>query len=98
MRHSKYTKEPRLGRLKDANLAARRRGEIVRHAINQFASNGYAGTNLDAIAADAGCAKGTVYLYFVSKRDLFCASVDHVMFSMVERVGITEKGDPLDQL
>ena len=72
------------GRPRDDELAARRRAEIVRHAIVEFARSGYAGADLDAIAANAGCSKGTLYNYFASKGELFSASVDQVMFTMVE--------------
>jgi AcrR family transcriptional regulator len=86
------------GRPRDDELPARRRADIVRHAIDEFARHGYAGADLDAIAANAGCSKGTLDNYFASKGDLFGASVDHVMFSMVEAAGVKEEGDPLEQL
>jgi AcrR family transcriptional regulator len=86
------------GRPRDDELPARRRADIVRHAIEEFARHGYAGADLDAIAASAGCSKGTLYNYFASKGDLFSASVDHVMFTMVEAAGVKEEGDPLEQL
>jgi AcrR family transcriptional regulator len=87
------------GRPKDDELAARRRADIVRHAIDEFARRGYAGADLDVIAAHAGCSKGTLYNYFKSKGDLFAASVDHVLFGMKEAVGTLDEGeDPIDQL
>jgi AcrR family transcriptional regulator len=86
------------GRPRDEQLAERRRAEIVRHAIDEFARHGFNGADLDAIARNAGCAKGTLYNYFESKGDLFSASVDHVMFSMVEAVGTRDEGDPVEQL
>jgi AcrR family transcriptional regulator len=88
----------RPGRPKVVGLRARRRAEIVKHAIAEFARSGYADADLDAIAAHAGCSKGTLYNYFASKGELFNASVDHVMFSMVEAAGINDQGDTLDQL
>jgi AcrR family transcriptional regulator len=87
------------GRPKDDQLPARRRADIVRHAIDEFARRGYAGADLDVIAANAGCSKGTLYNYFTSKGDLFAASVDHVMFGMKEAVGnLDDEQDPIDQL
>jgi len=92
-------KRPGPGRPKDDQLAARRRADIVRHAIDEFARRGYAGADLDVIAANAGCSKGTLYNYFKSKGDLFAASVDHVMFGMKEAVGtLDDDKDPIDQL
>jgi AcrR family transcriptional regulator len=92
------TKRAGPGRPKDDELAARRRRDIVRHAIDEFARRGYAGADLEVIAANAGCSKGTVYNYFASKGELFGASVDHVMEGMVEAAGVNEEGDPLKQL
>jgi AcrR family transcriptional regulator len=91
-------KHARPGRPKDDQLAARRRREIVQHAIEEFARRGYNGADLDVIAREAGCSKGTLYNYFSSKGDLFSASVDHVMFSMVEAAGVRDEGDGVEQL
>jgi AcrR family transcriptional regulator len=91
-------KRPGPGRPRDDELAARRRADIVKHAIEEFARHGFAGADLDAIAASAGCSKGTLYNYFRSKGDLFSASVDHVMFSLVKAVGASDDGDPLEQV
>jgi AcrR family transcriptional regulator len=91
-------KRPGPGRPRDDELAARRRAEIVQHAIEEFARHGFAGADLDAIAASAGCSKGTLYNYFRSKGDLFSASVDHVMFSLVKAIGANDDGDPLEQV
>lgn len=100
MPESKQQKRAGPGRPRDDELAARRRSEIVRHAIGEFARSGYAGADLDVIAANAGCSKGTLYNYFASKGELFAASVDHVMFTMKEAAGIEEEGagDALDLL
>jgi AcrR family transcriptional regulator len=45
--------------------------EILRAALKCFAERGFAATRLDEIAARAGVTKGTVYLYFRSKEELF---------------------------
>ena len=54
-----------------ANLAARRRGEIIIAAARVFDANGYAATTMDAVAAEAKVAKGSLYNYFPSKHSLF---------------------------
>jgi AcrR family transcriptional regulator len=95
---SSRKKKARPGRPRDRDLPARRRSQIIHHAIDEFARNGFRGADLDVIAANAGCSKGTLYNYFSSKGDLFSASVDHVMFSMVEAVDDTDEGDPLERL
>lgn len=92
-------KQPGPGRPRDDELADRRRREIVRHAIDEFARNGFNGADLDAIAANAACSKGTLYNYFESKGALFSASVDHVMFSLVDALGDKgDEGDPVEQV
>jgi AcrR family transcriptional regulator len=89
---------PSPGRPRDDGLAARRREQILRHAIQHFARDGYANADLDALAADVGCAKGTLYRYFENKADLFQQSVDLVMRELLAATAAAESGDPLDQL
>lgn len=48
-----------------------RRGEILTAAEKIFDARGYAATTMDAVAAEAGISKGSIYNYFHSKRDLF---------------------------
>ena len=47
--------------------------EILEAALASFAEKGFAGTRMDDIAARAGITKGTIYLYFKSKEELFKA-------------------------
>src|ERR1700730_11755590 len=54
-------------------LSEWRHKEILEAARRIFASLGYAGTNVEEIAKEAGMAKGTVYLYFKSKEEVFAA-------------------------
>ena len=89
---------PGPGRPRDDALAARRRDDILRHAIRHFARDGYASADLDALAADVGCAKGTLYRYFESKADLFHHSVDLVMRELIAAAHASPSEDPLDQL
>jgi AcrR family transcriptional regulator len=49
--------------------------EICRAALEVFAEKGFAAAKLDEIAARAGVAKGTLYLYFKDKEDLFRAVI-----------------------
>ncbi len=44
-------------------------------ALDVFAAEGFAAARLDDVAQAAGVAKGTIYLYFKSKEDLFEAIV-----------------------
>ena len=49
--------------------------EIVTAAREVFARTGFAGTRLDDVAEKVGISKGTIYLYFDTKEDLFKACV-----------------------
>jgi len=86
------------GRPRDESLPARRREEILDSATRLFARRGYPDTDLDSIAAELGVAKGTLYNYFPSKRDLFLAAVDRGVADLHRTIhaGIDPKGDGLD--
>ena len=64
-----------LGRSKKEVLLEFRTSEILAAARAVFALHGYGPATVDEIADAAGVAKGTVYLYFPSKRDLFLATL-----------------------
>src|SRR5260370_1358208 len=48
-----------------------RRAQVLRHAKRIFARKGYHRTNVADIIARARIARGTFYLYFQNKKDLF---------------------------
>lgn len=48
-----------------------RPGEILEAALTVFAEKGFAAARMEDIAAKAGVTKGTIYLYFQSKEDVF---------------------------
>ena len=48
-----------------------RPGEILDAALKVFAQKGFAAARMDDIAKTAGVTKGTIYLYFQSKEDVF---------------------------
>ena len=52
-----------------------KRKAILEAAKNLFLSNGYDGSSMDAIAAEAGVSKLTVYSHFTDKETLFSAAV-----------------------
>jgi AcrR family transcriptional regulator len=61
-----------------ADLVAEfRTAEIMGAARDVFARKGFSETTMDDIADAAGLAKGTLYLYFKSKRDLYMAALKH---------------------
>ena len=74
------TPKPRWVRRKEA-----RPSELVAAALELFVEKGYAGTRLEDVAAHAGVSKGTLYLYFENKEDLFKAVVrDNVVARISE--------------
>ena len=52
-----------------------RPGELLEAALDLFVEKGFAGTKVEEVAARAGVSKGTLFLYFASKDDLFKAVV-----------------------
>jgi AcrR family transcriptional regulator len=48
-----------------------RPGEIIDAALKVFAEKGYAATRMEDIAQVAGVTKGTIYLYFPGKEEVF---------------------------
>src|ERR1700732_3321013 len=61
-----------------------RPGEMVAAALASFADRGYAATKLEDVAAAAGISKGTIYLYFPTKEDLFRAVVRQAVLPNLE--------------
>lgn len=59
------------GKQKWAERRAARREAILAAALDEFAERGFAGARLDDVARRAGVAKGTIYLYFRDKEELF---------------------------
>ncbi|MGD8784708.1 MAG: TetR/AcrR family transcriptional regulator [Thioalkalispiraceae bacterium] len=62
-----------------------RPAEIIDAALDLFVANGFNATKLDEVARQAGVSKGTVYLYFNSKEDLFRAAVKQIIIPEVEK-------------
>jgi TetR/AcrR family transcriptional regulator len=61
---------PRRARRKEA-----RPGELLDAALALFVEKGFAATRVEEVAARAGVSKGTLFLYFPSKEELFKAVV-----------------------
>ena len=59
--------------------------EIVEAALESFAERGFAATRLDDIARRAGVTRGTLYLYFPSKEDLFKAVIRQSLVPILSR-------------
>ena len=61
-----------------------RPAEIIDAALRLFADRGFAATKLEDVAAAAGIGKGTIYLYFPTKDDLFRAVVRQAVLPNLE--------------
>jgi AcrR family transcriptional regulator len=72
---------PRWRRRKEA-----RPDEILAAALASFAERGFAATRLEDVAARAGISKGTLYLYFKGKEELFEAVVRATLLPNIERL------------
>lgn len=59
--------------------------EILAAALACFAERGFAATRLDDVAQRAGITKGTLYLYFPNKDELFEAVVRQALVPNLER-------------
>lgn len=60
--------------------------EICAAALEVFAEKGFAAAKLDEIAQRAGVSKGTLYLYFADKQDLFKAVVQSAIAPNIEAI------------
>ncbi len=73
-----FKQKPRWTRRKEA-----RPQELLEAALDLFVERGYAATRLDDVAAQAGVSKGTLYLYFTNKEELFKAVVRENLFPVL---------------
>jgi AcrR family transcriptional regulator len=67
---------PRLAPAQRAALGAERREQILEAALRLWTQHGFEATTLEALAREAGIAKGTIYLYFATKEELLAAAVE----------------------
>ncbi len=65
-------------------LTQERRSQILEAALRLFSERGFEATSMDSLAAAAGVAKGTLYLYFPTKDALRDAIFDE--YSLLEDV------------
>lgn len=58
--------------------------ELISAALAVFGERGFRAASIEEVAARAGVSKGTVYLYFASKDDLFRAVVERRIVVLLE--------------
>jgi AcrR family transcriptional regulator len=71
----------------------KRREAILAAALEEFSSAGFAAARLDDVARRAGVAKGTIYLYFKDKEDLFQELVRAMLSPVVGALEAAERAD-----
>lgn len=77
-----------------------RRRRILDAAKRLFTERGFRGTTLDAVAEEAGCAKGALYLEFADKESLLREVADETFTAIRERFAAQVLGidSPLQRL
>jgi AcrR family transcriptional regulator len=79
-----------------------RRAQVLRHAKHIFASKGYHRTNVADIISRARIARGTFYLYFENKKELFEELLEQVFNELGRRIVrirlATDQPSPQEQL
>ena len=73
---------------------------IIRAAMELFAKYGYDDCDMECVAAKLKIAKGTLYLYFPGKQELFFACVDTAMRELQAAINSAREAspDPLKQI
>ncbi|MCL5104911.1 MAG: TetR/AcrR family transcriptional regulator [Armatimonadetes bacterium] len=72
------------------------REELITVALEQFEERGCDATPVDEIAARAGIAKGTFYLYFKTKADIVQAALESAIGDLEQRVSRAVEESPED--
>ncbi len=76
-------------RAKHARRKEARPGELLDAALDLFVAKGFAATRVEEVAAKAGVSKGTLFLYFKSKEELFEAVVRETIGNQINQ-GLAE--------
>src|SRR5947208_16742698 len=87
-------------RATNSEAASDKREAILRSATKVFAQNGYFNSKVAHMAAEAGIADGTVYLYFKSKDEILHSIFDRAMAKFIAegRRELTDVASPAERL
>ncbi|WP_017796062.1 TetR/AcrR family transcriptional regulator [Oceanobacillus kimchii] len=77
-----------------------RRQTIIEIAAREFAEKGYDNSNINEIATMSGIGKGTIYLYFKTKKELYLATMQTVvdLFNESSKNVLNLEVTPLEKL
>ncbi len=69
--------------------------EILKAAVDLISERGFERTTVDEIAARANVGKGTIYLYFKNKEEIFIAILENGIQAIMKRMNeiLNESGD-----
>src|SRR5262245_46909470 len=76
-----------------AQKSAARREAILAAALDEFSAQGFAAARIDDVARRAGVAKGTIYLHFRDKEELFQELIRSVLGPFVGNLEMTLRAD-----
>ena len=84
----------------ETELQIKRKREILVAASEVFSSVGFFRADMNEIAQFANIAKGTVYLYFPSKKDLFIEVISEGLKNLAEKIDkeVKDISDPIEEL
>ena len=76
------------------------RAHIIEVAMRLFAARGYDGTSIEAVLADSGVSRGSLYHHFKGKDVLFLAVLETVGTRIAEQatIALQDARDPVDVL
>lgn len=72
-----------------------RREQILACAAKIFAKKGYHATSISDVCKKSDVARGTVYLYFKNKRDIFDTLIKNFTGSMIQSISMFSPEEPL---
>lgn len=83
-------------RAKQINL----KSKILRAGEGFFARKGFHPTTLEEIAKNANIAKGTIYLHFKNKKDLFASVIEKKLDILLKKIKkeVEEQGSPSEKI
>ena len=89
-----------MSKREDDTKREQKRTAIMAAALKVFSKKGYSPAALDEVAREAQIAKGTLYLYFQDKQDLFSSTILHVIDNLATKMieGLDESMTPLEIL
>ncbi|WP_108125144.1 TetR/AcrR family transcriptional regulator [Saccharospirillum mangrovi] len=81
-----------------AKTSEQRRKRVLDVAVREFAEKGFAGTNINVIADEAGISIGAMYSYFTSKEALFLTIVSQQFTVLTDTLNAIDVQQSFDQV